>query len=123
MAGTEDATLAIRDQREFGKNYELFGLTIMVDGCLFYNSEDTRVLDQPSMTVAAQPITSGIHRIEIVSRYRSGFTAQMHDYDWWARSQGQMQITAGSTQTLVIRRTEVMHRDPRQRMQTDISFE
>jgi hypothetical protein len=47
----------------------------------------------------------------------------MHDYEWIDVRTMRIELSANATRTLVIRRSEVMNRDPRKRMQSDVSLE
>ena len=121
---TGAAELGIRELHEFGKNYEVFEVVVKLDGCMFFRTEDTSVLGRPQVDIAPLPVTAGVHAVEIYTKFRSGPSADMHDYEWYEVEHLQnLELTANASRTLIIRRSEVVNRDPRKRMQTDISVE
>jgi hypothetical protein len=114
-------TLAVHDVHELSNHYDVFALQVIIDGCLFFHTEDTSLLTKPELSIPPRPVSPGPHTIEIASQYRSGFGADMHDYEWWLRGTMQAQFEGGHPYTLLIQRTEVMHKDPRQRVVTNVS--
>jgi hypothetical protein len=118
---TYGTTLAIEDAHDLSNHYDVFALTVKVDGCIFFQTEDTSLLSKPVLDIPARPVSFGPHTIEIASQYRSGFGADMHDYEWWMRGTLQAEFQSGHAHTLVIHRSEIMNRDPRQRVQTNIT--
>ncbi|HEY1536898.1 MAG TPA: hypothetical protein VGF76_22910, partial [Polyangiaceae bacterium] len=84
-------------------------------------TEDTSLLSQPVLDIPARPVSFGPHTIEIASQYRSGFGADMHDYEWWMRGTLNAEFESGHAHTLLIHRSENMKKDPRERVQTSIT--
>jgi hypothetical protein len=120
---SDAAQLGFRELHSFGKNYEVFQITVKLDDCMLFQSEDTSVLDQPEFDLPPKPLAAGAHTLQIFTKFKSGFSADMHDYEWIDVRSMRIVLSANATRTLVIRRSEVMNRDPRQRMQSDISLE
>jgi hypothetical protein len=124
VPSTADAAqLGIQELHEFGKNYEVFQLVVKLDGCLFFQTDDTAVLGRPQVDVEPKPVGSGSHDLELFTKFRSGPSADMHDYEWIEVQHVHLELASGSSKTLVIRRSEVLNRDPRKRMQTDTSLQ
>jgi hypothetical protein len=121
--GNDAAQLGFRELHSFGKNYEVFQLMVKLDDCVLFQSEDTSVLDQPEFNLPPKPLAAGVHQLQIVTKFKSGFSADMHDYEWFEVRSMRIELSANATRTLVVRRTEVMNRDPRKRMQSDIVLE
>jgi len=119
---SDAAQLGFRELHSFGKNYEVFQITVKLDDCMLFQSEDTSVLDQPEFDLPPKPLAAGAHTLQIFTKFKSGFSADMHDYEWIDVRSMRIVLSANATRTLVIRRSEVMNRDPRQRMQSDISL-
>ncbi|HWZ88148.1 MAG TPA: hypothetical protein VNW92_04840 [Polyangiaceae bacterium] len=117
------AELGLRELHEFGKNYEVFEVVVKLDGCIFYRTDDTSVLGRTQIDVAPKPVAPGAHDLELFTRFRSGPSADMHDYEWYEVQHIHLTLAETGTRTFVVRRSEVMHRDPRKRMQTDMSLE
>lgn len=117
------AQLGFRELHSFGKNYEVFQLMVKLDDCVLFQSEDTSVLDQPEFSLPPKPVAAGPHKLQVVTKFKSGFSADMHDYEWFEVRTMRIALEANAKGTVVVRRTEVMHRDPRKRMQSDIALE
>ena len=120
---SDAAQLGFRELHSFGKNYEVFQITVKLDDCLLFQSEDTSVLDQPEFNLPPKPLAAGARTLQIFTKFKSGFSADMHDYEWIDVRTMRIELSADATRTLVIRRSEVMNRDPRKRMQSDVSLE
>jgi hypothetical protein len=120
---SDAAQLGFRELHSFGKNYEVFQITVKLDDCMLFQSEDTSVLDQPEFKLPPKPLAAGAHTLQIFTKFKSGFSADMHDYEWIDVRTMRIELSANATRTLVIRRSEVMNRDPRKRMQSDVSLE
>jgi hypothetical protein len=118
---SDGTTLAIEDAHELSNHYDVYALMVKVDGCVFFQTQDTALLSHPVVDIPARPVSSGPHTIEIASEYRSGFGADMHDYDWWMRGKLEAEFESGHAHTLIIRRSEIMKRDPRERVHTNIT--
>src|SRR5258708_36328025 len=54
----EQAPLGIHQFNDFGKDYEFFTLVILIDGCVFFHSEDGSLLQRAGFRVPARALAA-----------------------------------------------------------------
>jgi hypothetical protein len=119
----EQAPLGIHQFNDFAKDYEFFTLVIVIDGCVFFHSEDGSLLQRAEFRVPARAVAAGQHMLTFQAQVRSGFSADMHNYTWYMHGERAVVIAPDAPQDLVIQVNEIMRKDPRHRLQIQLRVE
>ena len=114
--GTPEATLTVRETHEFGADYDVLSVTYYVDDCILLQSEDTALLRKPAVDFEPRKVPAGSRRFRYAIKYKSGFSADMHDYWWGLSGEAPLEVPEGTTVTLTLRMFEHKEADPRDRV-------
>lgn len=114
--GTPQGTLSVRESHEFGHNYEVLSAAYLVDDCVFHQTNDMAFLRKPIAEFASKSVAAGKREFRYAIKFRSGFSADMHRYEWMMTSRVPLEIVEFGQHVLTLRMFERENADPRGRM-------
>jgi hypothetical protein len=123
MPETPQGTLTLREKHEFGSDYDVLSATYLVDGCVFQQSDDTAFLKKPLVEFAPKALPAGTREVRYVVKFRSGFSADMHRYEWMMSGGAPLDVVEGGQNILTLRMFEREDADPRARMTITMEHE
>jgi hypothetical protein len=120
-ATAPQGTLVIHETHEFGQNYNVLSSTYSFDDCVLLRSDDSALLRKPAVVFEPRKVAAGSHAIRFVIKFRSGFSADMHDYTWDMGGTVPIDVPESATSSVTLRMYEDEQADPRDRMRVEIT--
>ena len=114
--GTPQAKLMIRESHEFGADYDVLSVTYYLDDCIIEQSNDTALLHKATVDFSPRAVAPGSRQFRYAIKFRSGFSADMHDYEWGASGGAPLDVPEDGTVIVTVRMFEQKEANPRDRM-------